>query len=453
MTDTGPEPAVFPVTKWQQYLLDEAEHPDATDDFRERNLLSNAFLVSSGIDLRRARRAVQKLFNRHDSLRIRFARIKGKWRALIAPSVAEMIHVVDLDGLDDAAFLARVSDLANAAMPLVDTPLAQIIIGRSGSRGDVLITRVHHAITDGHGMLLLIEDLIKFLMGIPIFGRAISHADYIAHHQSPPPSRAAEIDAFWKNMHRDPPKAPNVGRRAKGLEPLLHAAGRVKPQKMRCTVTAESLQRLEERATSGNNTATRMLFAGYLEALCQCYDLDRVIFSANVGRTDPAIYTYMGLHTLTPIMIYRSQGAQGFSDAAQAFGDMFVQAMDHLPADAAWRHSEAFYALIKAGAYPTQFSLRQPDPKSPLAHSTFREGFYKNFDEEQRIGPFKFTPLDVSVKRRNFADMALDVGPPKRRTGFEIYFDAISFTQAEVRTLGDKMCHLTGLEQEEVVFA
>ena len=88
------QPTIYPATTWQQYLLDEATHPDCTDDLRDRFILSNAFLVQPKVDLRRLRRAVEKLRERHDSLRIRLCQIKGKWRAVIDPPHGETIHEI-----------------------------------------------------------------------------------------------------------------------------------------------------------------------------------------------------------------------------------------------------------------------------------------------------------------------------------------------------------------------
>lgn len=440
------QPTIYPATTWQQYLLDEATHPDCTDDLRDRFILSNAFLVQPKVDLRRLRRAVEKLRERHDSLRIRLCQIKGKWRAVIDPPHGETIHEVDLGDLDDEDFLPAVSAIANAPMPLIDAPLSEVIVAHCGMRGDVLITRVHHAITDGYGMVVLTEDLTKFLIGLPVTGKAVSHTDYIKRFQSPRPSHAAKTEAFWEALHRDLPPEPNVGRKAKGIEPLSYALGKVDQRQLFCRATPDSLRAFEVRAKAANLSATTLLFAAYLEAICQCYSLDRLMFMVAISRSDPALDTYVGDHTLDPFLPYRSFGSLRIIDAAKALADTFAEAMAHLPSDAARRGTPYQRELIARGCNPSQFSVHQPRAMSRQDRSMFSEGFYAGVGVTQKIGPFTLEALDTSIRRRRFADMRLEAGSAKVRTGFGLSYDGISYTENEARAITDKICDLLDLD-------
>lgn len=440
------KPTIYPVTTWQQYLLDEATHPDCTDDLRDRFILSNAFLVRPKIDLRRLRRAVDKLRERHDSLRIRLCQIKGKWRAVIDPPRGETIREVDLGDLSDEDFLPSISAISNAPMPLIDAPLAEVIVAHCGMRGDVLITRVHHAITDGYGMVVLTEDLTKFLIGLPVTGKAVSHADYIKRFQSPRPSHAAKTEAFWDALHRDLPPEPNVGRKAKGIEPLSYALGKVDQRQLTCRATPDSLRSFEARAKAANLSATTLLFAAYLEAICQCYELDRLMFMVAISRSDPALDTYAGDHTLDPILPYRRFGSLRIIDAGKALADSFAEAMAHLPSDAARRGTPYQRRLIERGCNPSQFSVHQPRAMSRQDRSMFSEGFYAGVGVIQKIGPFTLEALDISVRRRRFADMRLEAGSAKVRTGFGLSYDGISYTEDEARTIVNTICQFLDLE-------
>ena len=444
-------PTIYPVTTWQQYLLDEATHPDCTDDLRDRFILSNAFLVRPNIDLRRLRRAVQRLRERHDSLRIRLTQIKGKWRALIDPPQGETIREVDLGDLEDKEFLPTISAIANASMPLVDTPLAEVIVAHCGARGDVLITRVHHAVTDGYGMVVLTEDLTKLLIGLPVTGKVVSHADYIKRFQSPPPRQAAKTKAFWEELHSDLPPEPNVGRKAKGLKPLPYSLGEVEQRQLAYRATPDSLRAFEVAAAAKNISATTLLFASYLEAICQIYDLERLMFMVAISRSDPALDTYVGDHTLDPFLPYRSYGPERIMDAAKALADTIAEAMANLPSDAARRGTPYQRRLIERGCNPSQFSVHQPRAMSRQDRSIFSEGFYAGVGVTQKIGPFTLEALDTSVPRRRFADMRLEAGSAKIRTGFCLSYDGISYTEDEARAIADMICQLLDLELVDAV--
>jgi len=450
MVKASSKPSVLPITIWQQYLIDEATHPDCPDDLRDRFTLANAFLVQPRIDMRRLRRAVDKLRQRHDSLRIRLRQVKGVWRALIDPPGEDIVRQIDLGEMNAADFHSTISAIANTPMPLIDAPLAEVIVASCAGRGDVLITRVHHAVTDGHGMVVLTEDLTKLLIGIPILGQAVSHADYIARFQSPPPHRAAEIAAYWKELHRDFPLAPNVGRKAKGLEPLKFGMGKVESRELNCRATPESLRRFEAVGAAANINPDTALFAGFLEGLCQCYDLEKMMFTVTIARSDPALDTYVGDHSLDPYLPYAAGGDHGFSAAIKTLAQTLMQARAYLPHDAARRGTAYHRALAQMGCYPNQFSVYQPDAMSRQRRSIFSEGFFNKHGDVQRIGPYALTSLDVSVPSRSYSDIRLVLGSSISRTGFSIRYDGISYTETEVRLLANKICQLLDLEPTAV---
>lgn len=441
----------FPVTLWQEYLLNEATHPDCTDDFRDRFIFASAYLMRPRIDVRRLRRAVINLRKRHDSLRIRFDRSDGYWQALIDPPGEDVLQQIDLGDQSDTAFQASISAISNAPLHIVDDPLAQVTVVKCGARGDVLVTRLHHAISDGFGMVLLGEEMAKLLVGIPIFGAAVSHAEYIARFQSPPPNRVAEIEAYWDEMHRDFPKAPQIGRKAKGLEPLIRGIGKVEQRQMTFHASPESLRRFETRMGAENVSATTALFAGYLESICQNYDLEKVMFMTYMSRTDGSMDTFAGAHLLNPVLAYLPGGENAFLATAKTLRDTLIRTLAHLPSDAARRGTAQDRALIDAGAYPYQFSVYQPRPMNQQRRSMFRNALSAGPGEEQRIGPLRVTSLDVSVRRRKLSDMQLDVGAANVRTGFVIHYDAISYTEQEISKIGSDMNRLLMLDQTDVI--
>jgi len=440
-----------PVTLKQKFMLDQAIHPDCQDDLRDLWTLSSAVLVRPGVDLRRLRRAVHKLMERHDILRLRFEQAKGTWRALIDPPGRDPIRLIDLGDRDDETFLSEIKTIANAPMPLVGQPLIDFVIVKCGSRGDVGIARFHHAITDGYGMVVLAEDLIKLLMGMPITGKAVSFVEYLARHQLPLPRRAAKVDAFWDKLREELPKAPNIGRKAKGLEPLWHSFGETEQRQIDFRVTPQSIIRFENRAAELGISENALLFAGYLDALCQCYDWDKLLFKTHVSRTDPVLDTYAGDHTLDPILPYRRGGEKEFVAAAQALSATLNQAMEHLPAGAAIRRTPYENELIEAGYYTEQFSLYEPRATVRQQRSIFSEIFYVEYGQEQQLGPFKLTPLDIAKPQRSLYEMQLHLGTSKTRKGFSILYDGIGYDFREVRRIGDKICALLEFDLTEAI--
>ena len=164
----------------QVYLLDQDSDPGCLDDLRQRWVLPADTLVPPRVDFRRLARAMEKLMARHDGLRIRFDRVKGRLMAIIDPPEPPPIRRIDLGDMDDATFQASIRDIANAPMP--------------------------------------------------------------------PPGCAEDVTAFWARMHRDVPPAPPIGRKAKGLDPLWRAIGRVDARRLAVSTSAKGLTRTDARA-------------------------------------------------------------------------------------------------------------------------------------------------------------------------------------------------------------
>jgi Condensation domain len=437
---------VHPVTWNQRYMLDQDTDPDCRDDLRNFWVLSAASLVKPRVDLRRLRRAAQKLNERHDSLRIRLDWAQNNWRALIDPPGEPQFTEIDVGDVDDATFFSEITAIANAPMPLVGGPLAELIVVHCGQRGDVIVTRVHHAITDGYGMIVLTEDLMKYLIGLPIMNRAVSHAEYISRFENPSPERAAEINAYWTELHRDFPTAPLIGRKSKKMEPLWRNVGDVIAKRITVTASRQSLAALDARSGgAGASTATAM-FAGFLEGLCLCYDVEQLMFVTHVARTDPGLETYMGDHTLDPVIKYFAAGKAGMDLATRRLGTSILEAIDHLPAEAARRGTPWEDAIVAGGGYPGQFSAHQPRAMTRRDRSVFRDGLKQAHGVEQKIGPYILSTMDVSVFRRGLPDLQFSLGTESVSTGFSLKYDGIAYTETEISNLSEKICDLLELE-------
>lgn len=445
MPAASQKPAAYPVTIKQRYMLDQAAHPDCPEDLRNRWLLAYGVLVKPSIDQRRFRRAVDKLVQRHDTLRIGFDRQKTKWRAIIRPVGTDILRHIDLGDMDDTTFQSEITAIANTPLPILGDSLVEMVVVKCGARGDVLIVRIHHAITDGYGLVLLIEDLIKLLIGIPIIAKPLSFGDYVLRHQNPPASRAKEIAAFWEKMHADFPKNPMVGRKAKGLEPLTRSFGPTDQRHMYFHATPESVAAFEAKAEASDTSATTRLMAGHLEAICQSYDLEKLMFMAPTGRSDPLLAQYAGDHTHDILLPYATQGDTGFSAATKQLSDGFVQAVAHLPTGTGWRGEPYENGLIDAGCYPGQFSLYLPRHIVREKKSVFKNSFRVQPGDEQVWGPLRIIVLDVSQPTRLTVEMELNLGAEEVRTGFGINYDGIAYTDNEIRALGEKNFALNGL--------
>ena len=423
-------------------------HPDCRDDYRARWILTHAVLVQPGVDMRRLRRAGKLLAARHDSLRIRFMILDQQFRAAVTEDQGDLVREVDIGDVDDATFRSEVSAIAQAPMSLLESQLAELVVVHCGQRGDVLLWRLHHAITDGYGILVLIEDFLRLLVGLPFLTPALSYKDYVARFLQVPPKRAAEIRAFWEDLHRNLPKAPNIGRKAKGMQPLWRNLGDVDGRRKQIRLTARSVAALDRKGRQEGLRTTSILFTGFLEALCQLYDTEALAYTTLLARSDPALSNFAGAHYFDPVLPYRAAGKRGLFGNARTLFEHFMQANAHLPSDAASQSTAYEDALIEAGIYPRQFSVHQPRSTRRLKHALLPGASLTSRGQTQMMGPYRITPLDVSVFRRSRVDLRFMIRDSGDSTGFDLEYDGISYADAEIDAIAARLCDLTGLEQE-----
>ncbi|MBW3654501.1 MAG: amino acid adenylation domain-containing protein [Gemmatimonadetes bacterium] len=135
-------------------------------DFEDRDHfnLSQLFEVRRPVDAAVLERAVRRLVEHHDALRMRFRQVDGVWRQEIAaPEDAVTFHHFDLGGLDEdqqrEALEAEATRL-QAGLDLERGPLLRVAwFGRGPGRSARLLAVAHHLVMDIVSWRVLMEDL------------------------------------------------------------------------------------------------------------------------------------------------------------------------------------------------------------------------------------------------------------------------------------------------------
>lgn len=443
--------SIHPVTIMQRNRLNIAATPGCPEDLISRWNLSHAVLVSPRIDVRRLERGMRTLFERHDTLRMRFQWIRGDWRAVIEPPSRPRLRQVDLGDQDDADFRASIANIANAHIPLVDSPLAEVVLAHCGARGDVVIMRAHSSVSDGYGMVVMGEDLMKAAIGLPMTAPAVSHAEYLAKYEHPQGDHARKVDAYWQEALRDFPKAPNIGRKAKGLPRIWETIeSRADTRAIRARTRPRDQKRLETRAKTAGATVTSTLFAGFLQATCRQYDLSEMGFSTWAARVEPDLAGAICDHTLGPLFKFRTHAEQSIDEATAMVHSDMLDALHHLPADAARPGSESDRRLIEAGAHPRQFTVYRRLPETPINRSVFNRDLMTRSGDSRSVGGVSFSQVPVRREHPIFCEVEFEAPGPQDKPGFVLRYDANGFDEDEMMALSTRICDLLQIEPLEL---
>ncbi|MEJ5866046.1 condensation domain-containing protein, partial [Pseudomonas farsensis] len=128
----------------------------------------SALHLRGELDLDALQRALQRLAERHESLRTRFDEQHGAACQIIQP-VSErppQLHVQLLDSRPDAAALeALIVSETERLFDLREGPLWRVKLLTFGPQEHVLVLTLHHIVSDGASMQVLVDELVHLYLG------------------------------------------------------------------------------------------------------------------------------------------------------------------------------------------------------------------------------------------------------------------------------------------------
>ncbi len=149
---------VFPLSFAQEriWFLEQLEPGSAFYNIPSASLLTGPLHITA------LRQVIAELVRRHESLRTTFGDVQGRpFQTVSATASAEVPHI-DLSGLPrslrDAELRRRASDESRRPFDLTHGPLFRVPLFRLGPEEHVLVPTMHHIISDGWSMTVLIRE-------------------------------------------------------------------------------------------------------------------------------------------------------------------------------------------------------------------------------------------------------------------------------------------------------
>jgi amino acid adenylation domain-containing protein len=166
----APRPAPASFAQLRLWFLQQLE-PDST-----AYNMNEVFRVTGPVDRAALTAAVHALAARHESLRTRFAELDGTVCQLVDDDWTSDVRWTDLAG--DQAVAGWLDRLTHRVFDLTTGPLFTVDIARLAPDEHLVAFTMHHIISDGWSMTVLLGDLSALYAGTDLPPLAVQYADF-----------------------------------------------------------------------------------------------------------------------------------------------------------------------------------------------------------------------------------------------------------------------------------
>jgi amino acid adenylation domain-containing protein len=323
----------FPVSFSQQRLwfLDQLEPGVATYN------MPYATWLDGPLDPRALQGALDAMAERHDVLRTSIVAFDGVPEQVVADTGTVPIERIELPAAmadDERTRQAEsiAADRARQPFDLATAPLMRATLIGAGPDRHLLVLVVHHIISDGVSMEILIGELSAAYLaettGVPASLPPLwmSYGDYAVWQHDR--MRGEELDrqlSYWREQLRGAPQVITLpGDRPRPAEQSSHGA------LAEITINAETTRRLAVLASDANATMFMVLLTGFAAALSRyARETDIVIGTQVAGRTHTELDPIVGMFTNTVPLRISVAGDPAFAELLSRVRDTTLDAMTH----------------------------------------------------------------------------------------------------------------------------
>ena len=198
---------VFPTSFAQQrlWLLDQLQPGDPTYN------IAAAVCLRGRLDIEALRESLREVGQRHEALRTTFATVDGELVQVVALNANHSLSVIDLSGLPESSREAEFQNLSNKearqTFTLASGPLLRAVVLRMSEEEHVLLLTMHHIISDGWSIGVLINEMSALYEALSTGETAtlpelpIQYADYAAWQREWLQGDALETQLdYWKKQ-------------------------------------------------------------------------------------------------------------------------------------------------------------------------------------------------------------------------------------------------------------
>ncbi|HEY1351021.1 MAG TPA: amino acid adenylation domain-containing protein, partial [Ktedonobacteraceae bacterium] len=327
-----PRPRVFPLSFAQQRLWFLAQLEPGNTAYN----IPVAYSLKGYLRLKVLQQSFYAMISRHESLRTTFAIQREQPVQLIKPAFVLRLPVIDLEHIPQQERPAEVRQLALAearqAFALDQGPLLRATLLRLCADEHVLLLTMHHIISDGWSMGILLKELgvlySAFAAGqqSPLAALPLQYADYVTWQRDwlQGEKLAARL-AYWKHQLADWPATSELP-----TDYPRPAVQSFRGAYQSLTISRRLTEKLKTLSQEQGGTLFMALVGAFSLLLARCSGQDEFLIGTPIaGRTRSEVEGLIGFFLNTLVLRVNLQGAPGFRQVVERIREVTLGAYAH----------------------------------------------------------------------------------------------------------------------------
>lgn len=311
--------AFYPASSTQKrlFLINELEGGQSVN-----YNITKSVKITGPLDVARLESVFGQIIERHETLRTTFALHDGE-------PVQYVQDAVDFAIEYDAVGEGQIGEwLAKFIRPfrLDQAPLSRIGVIKTGVDEHILVIDLHHIITDGVSMDILIGEFAALYQGREVGALPLQYRDYaVWQHQVMQEGRLQQQEEYWLNLFSDQVPVLNL--------PTDHPRPAVKSDEghtINLTISEDLRQRLYGLARETGSTLYMLLLSSFNVLLSKyAAQEDIVIGTPIVGRPHKELEGIVGMFVNTLVLRNYPRGELSYRDFLNDVRTRTLQAVDN----------------------------------------------------------------------------------------------------------------------------
>ncbi|MEP5730465.1 MAG: condensation domain-containing protein [Sulfitobacter sp.] len=426
---------LYPIRWIENLLISLALNPETTRFHHDYMTVRWAVRVKPGLSPRRVHRAFDQLVARHDPLRLRFVETIKGWKAEVLPRHPIGLIVEEHGPASPQEQQAIVADRIRRPLTALSPALFEMYLLKFAQSGDVLMLRANHAIIDAYSVAILVEELLKNLLNIPVGKAPMTYSRFVAFQQEKARKHATEGTRYWQQMLLPPPQELNIGRAAKGLGPMIGSAVQ---QPIHCGTILREADSARVTALSHATGASpfTILQTAYADTLCAMANQDTVLISSIFGRNDASLASYVG-PSIEVAPIRHHQEGKGQLHAINRMVKKLSDIQRFLPFDGLHTDGPILQTYQNKAVSFDRFWITQPLPSGRLKSSTFGKLFANAMRGPLVLGPVSLEQVIIPSLCPSDAELDFTINSSEQGLTADLFANAAGYTLEDLETLAD----------------